>query len=108
MMTSKQLMLGSVAVLVVAAGVARLGNRAKASPSMLGNVTSLMPTTQPAGLRMLDLDGVAHSLEETAGTNATAFVFLSTQCPISNKYVPELNRLAHEKPASTHALRGHF
>ena len=41
---------------------------------------------------LLDTDGVAHSLRASPERSALALVFLSTECPIANAYVPELNR----------------
>ena len=34
------------------------------------------------------------ALEAPAGTNAIVFLFTSTDCPISNRYAPEVRRLA--------------
>src|SRR5580704_19248696 len=44
-------------------------------------------------LKMLDVQGERHDLvaDESRGT---VLVFLSSECPISRQYVPELNRLA--------------
>ena len=44
-------------------------------------------------LRMLDVRGGRHVLA-ASDIRGTAFVFLSTECPISRQYIPELNRLA--------------
>lgn len=44
--------------------------------------------------RILDLGGQIQVIGENADTRAIALVFLSTECPISRKYVPELNRIA--------------
>src|SRR5262249_31189401 len=41
---------------------------------------------------LLDTDGVAHSLRGSPERSALALVFLSTECPIANAYVSELNR----------------
>ncbi|MBI3865727.1 MAG: redoxin domain-containing protein [Planctomycetia bacterium] len=43
-------------------------------------------------LSVLDTAGVTHSLRPEPGRESLAFVFLQTECPISNGYVPELNR----------------
>jgi thiol-disulfide isomerase/thioredoxin len=43
---------------------------------------------------MRDADGVAH--RDWADGRAAVFVFTTTDCPLSNGYVPELNRLAKE------------
>ncbi|MBI2950333.1 MAG: redoxin domain-containing protein [Verrucomicrobia bacterium] len=47
-------------------------------------------------LRLLDLNGNAVDPLPSGGTNSTVFVFVSTDCPISNRYAPEIRRL-HEK-----------
>jgi Redoxin/Copper type II ascorbate-dependent monooxygenase, C-terminal domain len=39
---------------------------------------------------MLDLDGTLHNLGQNDGRRVRAFVFLSTQCPISNGYLKTL------------------
>lgn len=41
-----------------------------------------------------DLQGRVHRFGEPGGARGAVFVFMSTQCPISNSFVPELNRLA--------------
>jgi mono/diheme cytochrome c family protein len=41
---------------------------------------------------LLDTAGVSHSLRSEPGRSALVCVFLSTECPIANGYVPELNR----------------
>ncbi len=42
----------------------------------------------------LDLKGRTHRIGNGEGYKAVALVFLSSECPISREYVPELNRLA--------------
>ena len=46
------------------------------------------------GLRMLDVAGKIHQLGDRDGCRAVAVIFLSPECPISNQYLPELNRIA--------------
>jgi hypothetical protein len=41
-----------------------------------------------------DTTGRAHQFGLAADTKAVVFVFLGPECPISQRYVPELNRLA--------------
>lgn len=53
-----------------------------------------MPAGVPTPLNGMDLGGKVYALADKPNIRATALVFLSTQCPISNKYIPELNRLA--------------
>src|SRR5579872_4207523 len=45
-------------------------------------------------LRGVDLDGAIHEPGQSPSSRGVAFVFLSTECPISNAYLPELNRIA--------------
>jgi mono/diheme cytochrome c family protein/peroxiredoxin len=52
-------------------------------------------------LEGVDLAGKEHRLGEKSETKAVVVLFLSTQCPISNGYLPELNELA-----STYRRRG--
>ncbi len=48
-----------------------------------------------APLRVVDLDGRAvDPLALSAGAKAIVFVFTATDCPIANRYVPEISRLA--------------
>ena len=44
----------------------------------------------------IDAVGKLHRIGETSATQGLAFVFLTPECPIACKYVPELNRLARE------------
>jgi hypothetical protein len=41
-----------------------------------------------------DVQGKPHSLGAAAGTKAVVLVFLGPECPVSQRYVPELNRIA--------------
>ena len=53
-----------------------------------------------ADVRLPDLDDRAvDPFKVPAGTKAVAFVFVSVECPISNRYAPEVRRL-HEKFAA--------
>jgi len=56
---------------------------------MIGRPTSAGP------LRVPDLDGrLVDPLAPTAGVRATVFLFVTTDCPIANRYAPEIQRLA--------------
>ncbi len=46
-------------------------------------------------LTALDLEGTPHHIGSGEGYKALALVFMTTECPISREYVPELNRLAN-------------
>ena len=50
-------------------------------------------TVDLSELKMLDVPGARHVLSAN-DVRGTAFVFVSTECPISRQYIPELNRLA--------------
>jgi len=50
---------------------------------------------QPAG-HVLDLDGRRVEPLADTGAHATVFVFVQFDCPISNRYAPELSRLHEE------------
>jgi Redoxin len=56
---------------------------------MIGRPTTAGP------LRVLDLDGrLVDPLAPAPGVTATVFVFITTDCPIANRYAPEIQRLA--------------
>jgi hypothetical protein len=53
-----------------------------------------------ADVRLPDLDDrTVDPFQAPAGTKALAFVFVSVECPISNRYAPEVRRL-HDKFAA--------
>ena len=47
----------------------------------------------PPGIHLLDLDGRPVSALPGPGDPTSVFVFTSTDCPIANRYAPELKRL---------------
>ena len=51
-------------------------------------------TVDLSRLRGINLEGKRHEFSLTPDGQGTVFVFLSTECPISNGCVPRLNRLA--------------
>jgi hypothetical protein len=56
-------------------------------------VLSLTPLTA-ADVRLRDLDDqLVDPFKAPAGTKAVAFLFVSVECPISNRYAPEVKRL---------------
>jgi hypothetical protein len=67
---------------------------AAASAVLLGSILTA------ADVRLPDLDNRAvDPFKAPAGTKALAFLFVSVECPISNRYAPEVRRL-HEKFAA--------
>jgi hypothetical protein len=65
---------------------------------MLAVVVSVALAQATAGLRVQFLDGPdsADPFAAPAGVKAIVFLFTSTDCPISNRYAPELQRLARK------------
>ena len=60
---------------------------------MIG-VTISRPASAGA-LRVPDLDGrLVDPFAPAAGVRATVFLFITTDCPIANRYAPEIQRLA--------------
>jgi hypothetical protein len=56
---------------------------------MIGRPTSAGP------LRVPDLDGrLVDPLASAPGVRATVFLFITTDCPIANRYAPEIQRLS--------------
>lgn len=50
----------------------------------------------PLGLALVDLGGAIHQLGDCDGCKAVVLVFLSPECPVSNQYGGELNRIHEE------------
>lgn len=57
-------------------------------------------------LKPLDLAGKTVPLVENERRAGTAFVFISTECPIARQYIPELNRIAASPAAEKVPLLG--
>lgn len=68
----------SLAIAVITAAFACAGSDAVAAPASFG---------------VLDLDGRPVDVLTTAGAGPLVLVFVRTDCPISNRYAPELRRL---------------
>lgn len=56
------------------------------------------PSKQTPHFSLADTSGVTHTDAEWHGSTVVLF-FLTTDCPISNGYVPEMNRIAKEYAA---------
>ena len=64
---------------------------------LLAAAAAAPPTSAtPVRLALIDLDGRRADPLEARGVPFTVFVFTRTDCPISNRYAPELRRL-HER-----------
>ena len=67
---------------------------------MLGAVVVFADEPAATGLQLLDLDGRQIEPLRAKDAKAIVFIFIRTDCPISNRYAPELRRL-HEKFAKS-------
>ena len=54
------------------------------------------PATQPAPLALVDVAGVVRHPLELGDAKAAVILFISVDCPISNGYAPEINRICKE------------
>ncbi|MBX9652787.1 redoxin family protein [bacterium] len=81
----------------LAAMVATISAGLPASESANKDVaaTKLDQIAAPAG-EMITSIGQTLDLEKAAGRKGTVLIFISTECPLSNGYLPTVNRLAKE------------
>lgn len=52
-----------------------------------------------ADFTLSDVNGKSHSLASLKGKNGTVFIFISTQCPVSNGYNERMEKLAQDYKA---------
>lgn len=69
-----------------------------------------LPGSEPAPLRLTDSSG--HVVEPLAirGQKATVLLFLTTECPIGNRYAPEISRIVRDYKSqgiTFHAIYAH-
>lgn len=57
----------------------------------LAGALSCAAATDPAALHLIDLEG--RLVDPFDGAETTVFVFTAVDCPISNRYAPEISRL---------------
>jgi hypothetical protein len=60
---------------------------------LLGGLASGAPAAEAARIRLEGLDGRPVLVLPGAADPTTVFVFVGTECPISNRYAPELRRI---------------
>ncbi|HZP48065.1 MAG TPA: redoxin family protein [Vicinamibacterales bacterium] len=61
-------------------------------PKLIAAALLILAATAP--VRVVDLDGRSvDPFQATAGAKAVVFLFTATDCPISNRYAPEIQRL---------------
>ena len=58
-----------------------------------GQPTTKTATRPAITFSLIDLNGTIHSLEQNDNRRVRAFVFVSTECPVSNGYIKTLNEL---------------
>jgi hypothetical protein len=73
---------------------------------MLFLSVALLPAAEPRHdlfrmRRATDLAGQTRRLGEAPATKAVVFIFLGPECPISQRYIPRLNRLAAAQDTNT-------
>jgi Redoxin len=56
-------------------------------------LTTLFMPNSPPTLELSDIHGVMHRPLELHGDTAAVFIFIGVDCPISNGYAPEINRI---------------
>ncbi|MBI3874893.1 MAG: redoxin domain-containing protein [Verrucomicrobia bacterium] len=72
------------------------------SPLFAGvfSVASLAAAAEtPADIELADANGAKHRPLAAQGQNATVLLFLAHDCPISNAYAPEINRIVTDYSA---------
>jgi thiol-disulfide isomerase/thioredoxin len=53
-------------------------------------------TAGQSTINLLDVDGVEHRQTEWSSKRAVVIFFTTTECPLSNGYIPEMNRMQKE------------
>src|SRR5262247_3513944 len=57
-------------------------------------ISSVLVSHEPAlHFSLRDTNGTVHRADEWASMKAVVIFFMTTDCPISNGYVPEMNRM---------------
>jgi thiol-disulfide isomerase/thioredoxin len=67
------------------------------APSAAPSSPSTHPTSSPAAdLELKDATGATHQPLEVKDAAGAVLIFIATDCPISNSYAPEINRICTE------------
>lgn len=53
----------------------------------------------PAAVSLTDIDGKTHDLLDASSKRANVLYFITNDCPISNQYAPEINRICKQYAA---------
>ena len=75
-------------------------NKLAAALMILGTAAGI-PARAGVQFALHDTEGVVHRPDEWAGARAVVIFFVTTDCPLSNAYAPEMNRIEQ-----TYAPRG--
>lgn len=87
-----RLMVAATLALTVPALVGPVGAGERAEPA--GIVEGAEPAIPAINVRLPDLSGqLVNPLDATPSTKATVVLFVSVDCPVSNRYAPEVIRL---------------
>jgi peroxiredoxin len=78
----------------------------KLGPSLLLAAALVCPARQLPRFSLTDTGGHTHTPAEWSGKRAVVLFFLTTDCPLCNNYVPEMNRLAQAYAARGVAFYG--
>ena len=54
------------------------------------------PSTRPAPIVVADISGVVRQPLDRGSAKAVVLIFITTDCPISNGYAPEINRICKD------------
>jgi thiol-disulfide isomerase/thioredoxin len=73
--------------------------RAAASSLLLAGPLTAGAAARQLTLNLLDTDGLVHRQSEWASKRAVVVFFTTIECPLSNGYIPEMNRLHTEYAA---------
>jgi len=60
---------------------------------LAGCLTAVLSLQAAPQFRLLDTHGAVHTFDEWRGHAAIVLFFVSTDCPVANSYVPEMNRI---------------
>ncbi|HZO89381.1 MAG TPA: redoxin domain-containing protein [Chthonomonadaceae bacterium] len=78
----------AVSVALAAWGLAPVGSGSAPGKAVTGKAGGF------GTISFRDTDGKAYSAQDIAAHKASVFLFVASQCPVSNAYAPRLNRLA--------------
>jgi thiol-disulfide isomerase/thioredoxin len=72
-------------------------------PLALPSAASQIPLAIASGATVRDIDGHRHNLFDQ-DMKATVLIFVTSDCPVTNSYIPEINRIAADYEARKFAF----